>query len=296
MLGRNQLARFWCRVAWYGWRGVLAYTLVLLLAACGSRTAATDNDDLQISLLPAAVGVGSDIVRVQLHDREQAPITDATLMVEGNMNHAGMAPIMAGPISDGDDGAIDGIYQASLPFSMLGDWIITVVVTLADGSETTQDIQVTITEGGIQSSHDASGGEVQGTDALTVQNVLVRAVPVAGGNGAIYFTLTNHTNQADRLVAVESAVAATAEMHESVDDNTIIRMAPRPDGFELAPGATLVLAPGGKHVMLVQLKQSLVEGNTLPITLRFEHAPPITVTASIVGLGSDIVMEHSDRR
>lgn len=291
MVIRNGLARFWYRLAWHGWQVALVCSLFTLLAACGSRSYPTSNGDLQITLLPPSVGVGHDSVRIQLYNREQSPITDATLTLEGNMNHAGMAPIIAGPVSDGDDGARDGIYQASLPFSMLGDWIITVVVTLADGSERTQDINVTITEGGIQTSNDASRGEVQGTDELTVQNVLVRAVPVAGGNGAIYFVLTNNSNQADRLVAVESAVAATAEMHESVDDNNLIRMEPRPNGFELAPGATIALAPGGKHVMLVQLEQPLVEGDRLPITLRFEHAAPITVTASIVGLGSEIVME-----
>ena len=274
---------------------MLICSLILLLAACGSRSDTTSgNDDLQITLLPPSVGGGRDIVRIQLHNREQASITDAIVMVEGNMNHAGMAPIMAGPISDGDDGATDGIYQASLPFSMLGDWVITIAVNLADGSQTTQDINVTVTDGGVQSSNGASNSEVQGTDELTVQDVMVRAVPVAGGNGAIYFTLTNNTKQADRLVAVESNIAAAAEMHESVDDNNVIRMEPRPEGFELPAGGILVLAPGSKHVMLVQLAQPLVEGDTLPITLHFEHAAPISVTASIIGLGSAIVIEQQD--
>lgn len=291
MLSRNQLARFYHRPTWNGWRGALACCLLLLLAACGSRSDPTSNDDLQITLLPPSVGIGRDRVRVQLHNREQAPITDATVTLEGNMNHAGMAPIIAGPVSDGDDGTIDGIYQASLPFSMLGDWIITVVVNLADGSQTAQDINITVMEDGVQRRGGASRDEGQGTDEITVYDVVVRAVPVAGGNGAIYFTLTNNTEQADQLVAVESAVAA-AEMHESINDNNVIRMEPRPAGFELPAGGTIALAPGGKHVMLVQLAQPLVEGDTIPITLRFEHAAPISVTASIVGLSSEIVLEH----
>jgi len=291
MLSRNQLARFWYRLAWHGWQVALVCSLFTLLAACGSRSDPTSNGDLQITLLPPSVGVGHDSVRIQLYNREQSPITDATLTLEGNMNHAGMAPIMADPVSDGDDGATDGIYQASLSFSMLGDWIITVLVELADGSQTTQDINVTITEGGIQSNNGTSSDQGQGTNEITVYDVVVRAVPVAGGNGAIYFTLTNNTEQADQLVAVESAVAA-AEMHESINDNNVIRMEPRPAGFELPAGGTIALAPGGKHVMLVQLAQPLVEGDTIPITLRFEHAAPISVTASIVGLSSEIVLEH----
>lgn len=292
MLSRNQLARFYHRLAWHGWQWALACSLLLLLVACGSRSDPTRNDDLQITLLPASVDVGKDMVRIQLYNREQAPITDATVTVEGNMNHAGMAPIMADPVSDGDDGATDGIYQTSLSFSMLGDWIITVLVELADGSQTTQDINVTITEGGIQSNNGTSSDQGQGTNEITVYDVVVRAVPVAGGNGAIYFTLTNRTAQADQLVAIESTVAVAAEMHESINDNNVIRMEPRPAGFELPAGGTIALAPGGKHVMLVQLEQPLVEGDTLPLTLRFAHAAPLSITATIVGLSSEIVMEH----
>ena len=102
----------------------------------------------------------------------------------------------------------------------------------------------------------------------------------------------NGTAQADRLVAVESDVAAATAMHESIDENNVIRMEPRPDGFEIPAGGSVELAPGGKHVMLTNVKQALMEGESIAITLRFDHAAPMSVTVPILGLGSTMEGEH----
>jgi len=260
--------------------------LLSLLVACGSEeeggTAA-----IQITLL---AGQSANELQVQLRDAAQAPITDAMVALEGNMNHAGMAPVLTTPVRDGDDGATDGSYRVPLQFSMLGDWIVTVTATLADGSEATKYIEVTVTDGGVQLHDNAASGAATGQ--MMVHDVMAPASPLAGGNGAIYFMVMNNTAQDDRLVAVESAVAAASEMHESVAENNIIRMEPRPDGFAIPTGGSVTLAPGGKHVMLVNLKAPLVAGENFPITLRFQHAPAISVTTTIVAPGSVPGGEH----
>ncbi|MEZ4734925.1 MAG: copper chaperone PCu(A)C [Caldilineaceae bacterium] len=278
------------------WQVALAGLVAVLLTACGSPAAPTDNADLQITLLPVPAGEESNSLQVQLRNAAQEPITDATVSLEGNMNHAGMAPVFAEPVTDGDDGTIDGIYQAPFQFSMLGDWIITITVEQADGSQTTRDVHVTVTDSGMQIEGEASRSTEQGgaaiTGSLTVQDAMMRAVPVAGGNGAIYFTLMNSGAEADRLIGVESTVAATADLHESVQENDILRMEPRPDGFEIPAGSRVDLAPGGKHVMLVNLDQPLREGETITVTLRFAHAAPISVTVPIMALDSPMAGEH----
>lgn len=296
MLSRMKVAPHFIQSIGYRWQIALLCTLVVSLAACGSTAETADNTDLQITLLPIAVGEASGVLRVQLHNAAQEPITDATVTLEGNMNHAGMAPVIADPLTDDADGTLDGIYQAPFQFSMLGDWILTVAVERADGSKTTKDIHVTVTEAGIQIHDAAPSGSaqtgVESTGQMMVHDVMVRAVPVAGGNGAIYFTVMNGTDQAERLVAVESDVAVAAEMHESINVNNVIRMEPRPDGFEIPAGGSVALTPGGKHVMLLNLKQPLTEGETIAITLRFEHAEPLSVTVPIVALGSTMEGEH----
>lgn len=274
------------------WQVILPTLLLLpMLIACGSGEEASSSPAVQITLLPSQ---NANELQVQLRNPAQAPITDATVVLEGNMNHAGMVPVLTDPVHDEADGATDGIYRLPFQFSMLGDWIVTVTATLADGSEATKDVEVTVTDGGVQ-IHDASadaatGGQTAGQ--MMVHDVMAPASPLAGGNGAVYFMVMNNTAQADRLVAVESDVAAAAELHESVEENNVIRMEPRPDGFDLPAGGSVTLAPGGKHVMLVNLKAPLVEGESFTLTLRFQHAPAISVTVPIVAPGSAPGGEH----
>ncbi len=133
--------------AWLGW--VVSVLLVGLMAGC-STTAAGTTDDLQITLRAAPEGAAGTYLTVELADAAGAPITDATVELEGNMNHAGMVPVFAEPVTDEADGAVDGLYQVPFAFTMFGDWIITVKVVEADGSEVTRNIDLTVTQAGVE--------------------------------------------------------------------------------------------------------------------------------------------------
>ena len=61
-----------------------------------------------------------------------------------------------------------------------------------------------------------------------------------------------------------------------------MRMKHHPEGFALKSGARVVLAPGGKHVMLMQLQQQLEEGNEIRLTLVFEHAGRLELQVPVV--------------
>lgn len=77
-----------------------------------------------IEMLPPEPGASSLSVRVTGSAGE--PVTDAAVSLEGNMNHSGMVPVLAGPVADADDGSADGIYTVPFEFTMLGDWIVSV--------------------------------------------------------------------------------------------------------------------------------------------------------------------------
>ncbi len=88
-----------------------------------------------IEMLPPQSGV--DSLSVRLTDDAGQPITDAEVSLEGNMNHAGMVPVLAGPVADADDGSADGVYQVPFQFTMFGDWIVTAsAVVDADAGDT----------------------------------------------------------------------------------------------------------------------------------------------------------------
>jgi len=73
-----------------------------------------------------------------------------------------------------------------------------------------------------------------------------------------------------RLVRVSSPAADVAEIHEmKMGANHVMEMRPI-DGLDLPKGKTVELKPGGYHVMLMSLKQTLATGSKVPLTLHFK--------------------------
>jgi copper(I)-binding protein len=93
---------------------------------------------------------------------------------------------------------------------------------------------------------------------------------VAGqqGTGA-FMKLT--APKAIQLVGVSTPVAAVAELHEMKMDGDVMRMRPVRT-LDLPAGRTIELKPGGYHLMLMDLKQPLAVGSTVPLTLHFRDA------------------------
>ncbi|MAM89044.1 MAG: hypothetical protein CME36_17230 [unclassified Hahellaceae] len=106
---------------------------------------------------------------------------------------------------------------------------------------------------------------------LTISHAWTRSVPVAGLNGAGYVTISNSGEQAYRLVAVETEVAAQTSLHESVTSEAgMMSMKPLPEGVLIPPGATVELAPGAVHIMFMKLVSPTTAGERLPATFVFE--------------------------
>jgi copper(I)-binding protein len=113
---------------------------------------------------------------------------------------------------------------------------------------------------------------------VTVADVWVRAtVPQQQASGA-FMTLTAAGGA--RLVEARSPVAGVVEIHEMVMDGNVMRMRAMP-GLDLPAGKPVALAPGGYHVMLMSLKQTLNAGDTVPLTLVFETADRVRQTIEV---------------
>lgn len=125
--------------------------------------------------------------------------------------------------------------------------------------------------------------------SIQVIDVFARAAP-AGGVGGLYFTIVN-TGSADRLTGVASAVAGKTELHENIDDKGVMKM--RQLGIlDIPAGTTVKLAPGGYHVMLLGLKQTVLVGEHIPVTLTFEKAGDVKVEANVVKPGAGAPASH----
>lgn len=111
-------------------------------------------------------------------------------------------------------------------------------------------------------------------------------VPAQKATGA-FMRLVPSANA--RLVAATSPVAGVVEIHEMTLENDIMKMRSIP-GLDLAAGRAMDLKPGGYHVMLMDLKQPLKGGQTVPITLVFEDDQQKrfsqTIQAPVAALGA----------
>ena len=76
--------------------------------------------------------------------------------------------------------------------------------------------------------------------------------------------------QGSRLVSVSTPVAGLAEIHEMSMAGDVMKMRALPTGLALPAGQVVELKPGGYHVMLMDLKQQLKAGDTVPVTLVLE--------------------------
>ena len=70
-----------------------------------------------------------------------------------------------------------------------------------------------------------------------------------------------------KLVSAKSPVAGAVEIHEMSMDGNVMKMRALPNGLDLPAGKAVELKPGGYHVMLLDLKQPLKDGDTVPVTL-----------------------------
>jgi copper(I)-binding protein len=133
----------------------------------------------------------------------------------------------------------------------------------------------------------AAHAAAQSANPQTVQavNVWARATPQGAKTGAAYMTLVNPGPADDRLVGVTTPVAGEAQIHSISLENGVMMMRPVPS-IEVKAGSTSVLKPAGYHVMLMDLKQPLVEGQSFPLTLIFSKAGNVQVTAKIGGIGA----------
>ena len=120
-----------------------------------------------------------------------------------------------------------------------------------------------------------------GGQGISITDPMARPSPLEGGTGGAFMTIRNGGPQVDRLRSAASPAAQVVELHETVDDNGVMRMAPQPDGWEMGPGSQLELKPGGKHIMLVNLVQPLNPGDTVEVTLNFDKAGPIKVQVPV---------------
>ena len=102
----------------------------------------------------------------------------------------------------------------------------------------------------------------------------------SGATGGAYLTIVNHDSTAVELVGASSEAAVSVEVHESMQHDGMSHMMAR---ASVAIGArdSVVMAPGGLHVMLNQLTRALAAGDSVPLILRFSNGDTVRVSVPV---------------
>ena len=138
----------------------------------------------------------------------------------------------------------------------------------------------------------AAGSDTFKVGEMTVATPWTRATPgsakVAGG----YLKVTNNGAAADKLIGGTTDIAGRVEIHEMATTNGVMRMRPLNAGLEIKPGQTVELNPGGLHMMFMDLKRQLKQGETVKAKLQFEKAGTIEVTFVVNAVGASAPHHH----
>jgi copper(I)-binding protein len=127
--------------------------------------------------------------------------------------------------------------------------------------------------------------EVKAGD-LVITQAWARATPGGARVGGAYVTIENKGNSPDRLIDGSADIAGKVEVHEMATVNGVMKMRPLEKGLTIDPGKTVKLAPGGYHLMMLNLKGQLKQGEKVPVTLDFEKAGKVNVTFDVQGVGA----------
>ncbi|QEL65573.1 periplasmic copper chaperone A [Oryzomicrobium terrae] len=115
---------------------------------------------------------------------------------------------------------------------------------------------------------------------LSVSAPFVRAVPPTQKVTGAFMTIKNAGSTDRKLVAAESPVAASVELHNHINDNGVMKMRPVKE-IEVKAGGEAALKPGSYHIMLIDLKQPVKEGDQVPVTLKFDDGSTLKVEAPV---------------
>ncbi|MEQ8351834.1 MAG: copper chaperone PCu(A)C [Leptospiraceae bacterium] len=122
-------------------------------------------------------------------------------------------------------------------------------------------------------------------DSLSIESYM--PVPVNQRVGAVYLTLQNNTDQDLLLQGARTPAAKKTEIHQTSVSEGIMKME-KINQISVDPGQSLVMKPGGLHIMLLDLKEVPEPGSEIELTLMFSGMPDKRIRVPVVS-PSDIV-------
>ncbi len=143
-----------------------------------------------------------------------------------------------------------------------------------------------VSVGGLVALAGCGGAALSSTPKIEVLSART-PLPASPDVGAAYLTIKNESSEPDVLLSATSDVAQQTMVHHDVANGITETMAPA-GPVTIAAGKSLVLQPGGYHIMMMNLTRHLTVGDVIHVHLVFQRAGSISVNVPVVPLvGAD---------
>ena len=127
----------------------------------------------------------------------------------------------------------------------------------------------------------SAGAFAGSADQVSVDNPYVRLAPPNAPATGAFMVIRNAGDKDVKVVKADNPASRVTELHTHLNEGGVMKMRPVP-AIEVKAMGEAVLKPGGLHVMLIDLKAPMKEGDVVPITLTFDDGSTRKVDAKVV--------------
>jgi periplasmic copper chaperone A len=117
-------------------------------------------------------------------------------------------------------------------------------------------------------------------DHVSVEQPYVRLAPPSAPTTGAFMVLRNNGDKDIKVLKAENPASRVTELHTHLNEGGVMKMRPVAS-IDIKSGGEAVLQPGGLHIMLIDLKAPLKEGDIVPITLSFDDGSSKKVEARV---------------
>ena len=122
-------------------------------------------------------------------------------------------------------------------------------------------------------------------DQITVSDAYIRQAPPGAMATGAFMVIRNAGPGEVRVVKAANPASRVTELHTHLNEGGVMKMRQVKD-IPVPPGGEAVLKPGGLHVMLIDMKTTLKEGDTVPITLGLDDGSSKEISVPVRNLAS----------
>ena len=127
-----------------------------------------------------------------------------------------------------------------------------------------------------------SAGVLAGAaDNVPVQDPYVRLAPPNAPATGAFMVIKNNGDKDVKVLKADNPVSKVTELHTHLNEGGVMKMRPVPS-IDIKAKGEAVLKPGGLHVMMIDIKAPMKEGDVVPITLSFDDGSTKQVDAKVV--------------